>query len=178
MESQVSEGQLCAQLGALLEYPVDDAWDIWKATAGQIEPISGQSCVHLNSFYAKMKRMELGMRQEYYVQSFDLMPKCSLYLSVHLFGEESFKRAEFMAGLKSVYEKHGVSGMTELPDHLAVILKQRALFDEEEWSELVAMCLLPALPKMIGALEKCENPYALVLKAVQALLVEMEKAHV
>ena len=178
MEPQVSEGQLCAQLGVLLEYPVNNTWDILEATARQIELVSGQARVHLNSFYAKMKRMELGMRQEYYVQSFDLMPKCSLYLSVHLFGEESFKRAELMAGLKSVYEKHGVSGMTELPDHLAVILKQRALFDEEEWSELVAMCILPALPRMIGYLQKNSNPYAHILNAIQILLMEMEKAHV
>ena len=116
--------------------------------------------------------------QEYYVQTFDLTPHCPMYLSVHLFGEESFRRSELMVGLKNAYERHGVFELTELPDHLAVILKWNQLLNAEEWSELVSMGLLPMLPKMIAKLEKWNNPYALVLKAVQALLMEMEGTHV
>ena len=178
METQVLQRQLCAQLGACLEYPAGDSRDMARAAADRIGSVCGQSLVYLKDFFARMDTMDLGTRQEHYVQTFDLMPRCSLYLSVHLFGEESFKRAELMAGLKDAYGKHGALEMTELPDHLAVILKQNVLLNEEEWSELVSMCILPALPKMIGALEKCDNPYAFVLKAVQALLTEMEKVHV
>ncbi len=118
------------------------------------------------------------MCQEHYVQTFDVMPQCSLYLSIHLFGEESFNRAELMAGLKGVYERHHAFEMTELPDHLGVVLKQNALFEDDEWAELVSMCLLPAIPKMIGELEKRGNSYALILKAVQALLEEADNGHV
>lgn len=118
------------------------------------------------------------MWQEYYVQTFDLMPSCSLYISVHLFGEESFKRAELMAGLRGAYESRGVCATTELPDHLAVVLRQSPRLTDEEWSELVHLCLLPALTIMIRKLEKGANPYSFLLKTLQALFVGMEKTHV
>ncbi|MBI5149333.1 MAG: nitrate reductase molybdenum cofactor assembly chaperone [Candidatus Omnitrophica bacterium] len=178
MEAHVLKRELCVQLGHSLEYPDHQTWDTLVVAANQIGPVSEEASKHLQDFLAKMKRMGLEMWQEYYVQTFDLMPKCSLYLSVHLFGEESFKRAELMAGLKGVYERHAPFGATELPDHLAVILKQSALFGEEEWSELVSMCMVPALSGMIRLLEKNGNPYACILKAVQILLVRSEKVHV
>jgi nitrate reductase molybdenum cofactor assembly chaperone len=178
VDTQILKRQLCVQVGAFLEYPVNDFREMLQISAGQIEPVSWKASSYLKDFFARMKRMELEMWQEYYVQTFDLMPRCSLYISVHLFGEESFKRAELMAGLKSAYERQGALETTELPDHLAVILKQNILLNDEEWSEFVAMCILPALPVMISKLEKNGNPYAFVLKTIQELLVEVEKAHV
>lgn len=178
VDTQILKRQLCVQIGAFLEYPVNDFREMLQILAGQIEPISWKASSYLKDFFARMKRMELEMWQEYYVQTFDLMPRCSLYISVHLFGEESFKRAELMAGLKIAYERQGALETTELPDHLAVILKQNTLLDDEEWSEFVTMCILPALPVMISKLEKNGNPYAFVLKTIQELLVEVEKAHV
>ena len=178
VDTQILKRQLCVQIGAFLEYPVNDFREMLQILAGQIEPISWKASSYLKDFFARMKRMELEMWQEYYVQTFDLMPRCSLYISVHLFGEESFKRAELMAGLKIAYERQGALETTELPDHLAVILKQNTLLDDEEWSEFVTMCMLPALPVMISKLEKNGNPYAFVLKTIQELLVEVEKAHV
>ncbi len=178
MERHSSTRGLYAQLGNCLEYPAERTREICLTTAGQIELFSGQASSYLKTFLVKMKRMELEMWQEFYLQTFDLMPKCSLYLSVHLFGEESYKRAELMAGLKNSYERHQAFEMTELPDHLAVVLKQNALLDEEEWSDLVSMCILQALPKMVSQLEEGNNPYALILKTIQEFLVEVEKAHV
>lgn len=178
MESHVLNRQLCAQLGAGLEYPGSHTWDTLVAAAGQTGPISGEASKHLEDFLAKMKRMGLEMWQEYYVQTFDLMPKCSLYLSVHLFGEESFKRAELMTGFKAVYERQGGVETTELPDHLALVLKNNELFEDEEWAELVSMGMVPAIAKMTRLLEKNGNPYACILKAVQILLVRLEKVHV
>jgi len=178
MEPHVLNRQLCVQLGNSLEYPDHRTWDTLLAAASQVGSISGEASKHLEDFLAKMKRMGLEMWQEYYVQTFDLMPKCSLYLSVHLFGEESFKRAELMAGLKGVYERHSPFESTELPDHLAVILKRSTLFGEEEWSDLVSMCMVPAISKMTRLLEKTGNSYACILKAVQILLVRLEKVHV
>lgn len=168
--------QHCAQLGSCLEYPADDLLGVLQAQANEVESFSEEAAAYLKSFIAEMCTMELWTRQEHYIKTFDVMPQCSLYLSVHLFGEESFKRSELMAGLKGVYEKYGAFEMTELPDHLAVVLKQNTLFEEGEWTELVSMCVLPAIPKIIGELEKHKNPYALVLKAIQTLLTESERA--
>ena len=174
MDPQVSKRRRCEQIGVFLEYPASDPRETLMTFAGQIEADSGEVANCLRDFYGKMKRMDLAMWQEFYVQTFDLMPQCSLYISVHLFGEESFKRAELMAGLKAVYEHRGGPATTELPDHMAVVLRQNALFNDEEWSEFVTMCLLPVIPTMIKKLEKNANPYVLILKAIQKILAEEE----
>ena len=178
MENQNFKRQSLEQIGIFLEYPADDFRQRLVLLADQVNPLSEQASNYLKGFIEKMKRMDLAMWQEYYVQTFDLMPQCSLYISVHLFGEESFKRAELMAGLKGIYDNRGVTTMAELPDHLAVVLRHNAVLDDEEWAEFVTMCLMPALPIMIKKLEKNANPYSLVLKSIQELLVGVEKAHV
>ncbi len=178
MDNQDLKRQLCEQIGTFLEYPANDFREILLISAGQIELVSRQASIYLQDFFSRMKRMDLAMWQEYYVQTFDMMPQCSLYISVHLFGEESFKRAELMAGLKSVYEGRGAAASTELPDHLAVVLKQNAFLNDEEWSEFVTMCLLPVIPIMIKKLEKNANPYSLILKSIPELFVGAENVHV
>jgi nitrate reductase molybdenum cofactor assembly chaperone len=178
MHAQNSKRYFCAQLAPSLEYPHANSWQNILTTIDSIEPVSPEAARFLKEFCSRMKRMELPMWQEFYVQTFDLMPKSSLYLSIYLFGEESFKRAELMAGLKEIYEKHQPFEMIELPDHLAVILRQNASFTEEEWSDLVSLCMKPALPRIISKLESSNNPYAFILKAVQELLAEVEKTYV
>ncbi len=168
---------LCAGLGVCLEYPGDGSREAAQTTGGRLAPVSAQAAAHMKEFCAWICAMDLGPWQEHYVRTFDVMPQCAPYLSVHLFGEENFRRADLMAGLKGVYERQGPCGLAELPDHLAVVLKQNALFGEEEWEELASLCLLPVLAKMLGELEKNANPYALVLKAVRAVLSEEGHAH-
>lgn len=169
---------LCARIAEFLEYPVKDFRESLKEVASEIDPLFSGSTNPLKEFYSKMKRMDLEMWQEFYVQTFDLAPASSLYVSVQLFGEESFKRAELMAGLKAIYERQGMNSLTELPDHLAVILKQNFCFADEDWCELVNLCLKPALSGMISKLEKNNNPYSFILKSVRELLIKTEKVHV
>ncbi len=178
MEALTSKQALYAWLGAFLEYPTSDLGEAYERLAGGLAAECPEASLFMKDFFVQMSSFDLSMRQEHYVQTFDVMPKCSLYLSVQLFGEESFKRAELMAGLKSTYEKHKTFEMTELPDHLSVVLKQNALFDEEEWSELVSMCILPALPRIARDLKSNQNPYALLLKAVETVMLKLEKVHV
>lgn len=168
----------CARIAEFLEYPTADFREQLKNLSIELDQVYGERKNYLKEFYSKMKRMDLAMWQEFYVQTFDLLPSCCMYISVHLFGEENFKRAELMSGLKSIYESRGGGPITELPDHLAVILKQNACLDDEEWRELNSYCLSPALKSMIQQLEKNNNPYALLLKSVKELLIETEKVHV
>jgi len=169
---------LYTRIAEFLEYPVKDFRDNLKDVASEIDPLFEGVTNPLKDFYSKMKRMDLEMWQEFYVQTFDLAPSSSLYVSVHLFGEESFKRAELMAGLKAIYERQGMNSLTELPDHLAVILKHNFCFTDEDWCELVNLCLKPALSGMISKLEQNNNPYSFILKSVRELLTKTEKVHV
>lgn len=108
-------------------------------------------------------------REELYTATFDVTPTCVPYVSIHLFGEENFKRGEFMAALGARYAAAGFETRGELPDHLSVMLRFLAQTDEAERRELVRFCLLGPLGKMIAALSD-ENPYRALLKAVREVL--------
>jgi nitrate reductase assembly molybdenum cofactor insertion protein NarJ len=77
-----------------------------------------------------------------------------------------------MAKLKEHYKAHGFSEEKELPDHLSVMLRfLSANCNDAESQELIRECMLPALSKMIGALNGVkENPYRAVLKASAIVL--------
>lgn len=47
----------------------------------------------------------------------------------------------------------------ELPDHIAEVLANARLFDDEEWRELEELVLRPALAKMEALLGATNNPY-------------------
>jgi len=108
-------------------------------------------------------------REELFTSVFDVSPACVPYVSVHLLGEENFKRGAFMAALHRRYQETGFSTGGELPDHLAVLLRFAAETHEAERRELVQFCLLGPLDRMIEALA-AENPYCGLLATVREVL--------
>lgn len=177
MNQNISNYLLFEQLGECLEYPTQTTKAILADMESHIMAVSNIALFNFQEFAANINKLEMSTWQECYVRTFDVMPLCGLYLSVYLFGEENYKRSELMTGLKSIYDTHGEYGMSELPDHLAVILKKNSLFSAEEWSELVSMCLIPAMPKLIKILEKNNSPYGFLIKTIQELLVNTEKVY-
>lgn len=113
--------------------------------------------------------------QELYTATFDVTPVCVPYVSIHLFGEENFKRGEFMAALNARYVETGFATNGELADHIAVLLRFAAQVDEVERRELAEFCLLGPLEKMIAALPEA-NPYRQVLEAVKAEFAGVQAA--
>jgi nitrate reductase molybdenum cofactor assembly chaperone len=109
--------------------------------------------------------------QELHLQTFDLAPACIPYLSVHLFGEESFRRSQLMVGLHEAYERIGHETHGELPDHLGVVLDALDRLTAEEAIDLHRFALAPALLKMRTALEKTGNPYRYLIKSIELTLV-------
>ena len=106
--------------------------------------------------------------EELYFRTFDLSPQVVPYASVHLFGEESFKRAELLAALAEQYARVGYSAGTELPDHLAVLLRAAPVLPA--FDELARECLLFVVAKMRRDAEQARNPYAHALNGAFALL--------
>ena len=106
--------------------------------------------------------LEPAEREELYTAAFDVTPACVPYVSIHLFGEENFKRAEFMAALQARYAEVGFDPAGELPDHIAVLARFAAQAGEEERRELAEFCLLHPLERMIGSLRE-GHPYRTVL---------------
>jgi len=147
-------------LAGLLEYPGAD-FDARIARAAAAAPLA--------RFTAAISTLTTDEREELYTATFDVTPACVPYVSIHLFGEENFKRGEFMAGLHARYAQAGFDCNGELPDHVAVLLRFAAEADETERRELTEFCLLGPLGKMIVALA-AENPYRPLLEAVREVL--------
>lgn len=140
--------------------------DQLQTMARLLEYPTGQDYTAFSPALAALSQDE---REELYTATFDVTPACVPYVSIHLFGEENFKRGEFMAALRARYTAAGLETCGELPDHLSVLLRFLAQTDETERRELVQFCLLGPLGKMIASLSD-ENPYHALLEAVREVL--------
>ncbi|MBI5387238.1 MAG: molecular chaperone TorD family protein [Verrucomicrobia bacterium] len=147
-------------LAHLLEYPGGD----FEARVSAAPSSASFAC-----FSTAMLALSPNEREELYTATFDVTPACVAYVSIHLFGEENFKRGEFMARLHERYSQAGFTTGGELPDHLSVLLRFAAETGEAECRELAEFCLLGPLGKMIAALTE-GNPYRALLEAVREVL--------
>jgi nitrate reductase molybdenum cofactor assembly chaperone len=124
---------------------------------------------NLAAFRAALRVLEPEAREELYTGTFEVTPRCVPYVSIHLFGEENFKRGEFMAALHHRHASLDLDPGVELPDHLAVMLRYAAALQEPQRRELVEYCLLGPLAKMINLLSHNE-PYRHLLECVDEVL--------
>lgn len=160
-----------AALGPLLAYPRRErfATDLARAEGRLLEAEAAEAAEALEAFERGAVRRSFDELEDLYTRTFDLTPVCVPFLSVHLFGQESFRRARLMTGLEEAYRKAGHDRGTELPDHLAVVLGAAEVFADDEWEELVEQVLARPLARMKGALD-AKNPYRHLLEAVRLAL--------
>lgn len=161
-------------LGSLFAYPRRErfATQLARAEGGLLAAGQDDAAASLDAFERAAARLSFQELEDLYGRTFDLSPSCIPFLSVHLFGQESFRRARLMTGLEDAYQKAGfdrTEGGNELPDHLGVVLRAAEVFSEEEWRELVEMVLARPLAKMAGALDP-KNPYRHLVETVRRLL--------
>jgi nitrate reductase molybdenum cofactor assembly chaperone len=152
-----------AVLGRLLEYPGTDFDDL---LAHARESVDSPALV---AFGQTISLLNPDEREELYTATFDVTPRCVPYASIHLFGEENFKRGEFMAALHSQYEQAAFDTCGELPDHLAVLLRYASTLGEPARRELVEFCMLHPLEKIIQSLPG-DHPYFHLMNAVDETL--------
>lgn len=157
-----------AALANLLDYPeadlLDRAGHALACQAGAIEE-------RLQVFRSQVELIGVGALQELYIETFDLKAETSPYLGHHMFGEE-IRRNLFIAQLRGRYRELGIPDTTELPDHLANVLRFLAVLEAgQERTELVRDCLVPALGHMLRAM-RADNPYTSLLQAI--LLVSQQ----
>jgi nitrate reductase delta subunit len=130
----------------------------------------------LSHFVSLVRGLSLKQVQELYTRTFDLTPICAPYLSVHLFGDSSFKRAQLMTGLREAYVSCCLRFDDELPDHLAIVLSALDHLDAAIQHDLIVLCLQTALPKMQTELERQRNPYAHAVASLR-ICVDTWKSH-
>ena len=130
-----------------------------------------QAGAMLQRFCGLTEQASPAQMEELYTGTFDVQAACYPYVGYHLFGD-SYKRGMFMAQLNAGYREKGFSAGSELPDHVAVVLRFLATAREDEFSRaLLHDGLIPALDKMAGTFDdQSDNPYAGVIRAL-ALVV-------
>ena len=152
-----------ALLGRLLSYPTANFDEVLALAAESVDSL------HMLAFRNVIDLLTHEEREELYTATFDVTPRCVPYASIHLFGEENFKRGEFMAALHNQYEQVGFDTCGELPDHLADLLRYASTLAEPARRELVEFCMLRPLEKIIQSLPE-DHPYLHVLNAVDETL--------
>jgi len=170
MHAAATKTTALAALGALLDYPGDAFQERYDEALEAARAFSPAAAGALETFARELAGLSTEHAQEIYTRSFDLSPVCVPYLSVHLFGAESFKRAELMTGLSAAYERIGFDRGAELPDHAALVLTCAPHFGAEEWADLETLVLTPAFEKMAAALETAGSPWRHAARAALALL--------
>lgn len=163
----------CAGLAArLFEYPTCQYLGHLAELEGACSAASLTAAEQLRLLSNEFAALTVDELRELYTRTFDLNPACAPYLSVHLFGENSFKRAQLMTGLAELYAAKGLHGQRELPDHLGVVLAALDHLDGPERIDLLKYCMRVSLEKMKAELTRQENPYALAIEALERLVVD------
>lgn len=160
-----------AALAPLFEYPREDFAARIEAARARLsaDPDAAERAA-FDAFARAVSGLTPAEREELYTGTFEIAPSCIPYLSLHLFGEESFKRGAFMAALNARFQAFGFSAPGELPDHLAVILRFAGEAESPERRDLAEFCLLGPLQKMSAALAD-SHPYRALLLAAHAVLL-------
>jgi nitrate reductase delta subunit len=135
-----------------------------------------QSSSLMKSFYSYVKGHPLGSVAEVYTRTFDLQPSCSPYIGYHIFGD-GYRRGEFLVRLKARCSECGLDVGRELPDHISVVLRLIAHVGGNEEDDLVALCLSPAVDRMLESLADEKNPYSWALEALSHTIKARQKAY-
>lgn len=157
-------------LAPLLEYP-DGGYisQIREAEAFLSGKFPG-AAASLGQLHQSMKNKKLWELEELFTRTFDLAPTCCLYVSAHLYGDESYDRGGFMARLSQRYEEARFDTGGEMPDHLGVILRFVPMLTREEFDDLNHYCLKKSTEEMAEGLRQSDNPYRYLLDSIRQIL--------
>lgn len=153
-------------LAALISYPGPGLLAELDACTLALTPEAPEAAGLLERFRDAARELGQSGLEEAYIQMFELHAENALYIGHQLFGED-WRRGTFMARLKERYRELGLSIGEELPDHLSVVLRFLEVEQPgEERDELIGDCIVPALHKVLRAIEGKRTPYEGVLRAL------------
>lgn len=161
---------LYQRLADVMDYPGPDLSQRVDECIALSSPLHEEGTSLLKEFRAALGKIPLETMEELYTRMFDPGAACHPYVGYHLFGDGNH-RGVFLAGLKEHYQIYDFSAGNELPDHLGVMLRfLERDEDSEERDEMLFLCILPALRKMLQGFRDAGNPYHELLKAILLLL--------
>ena len=153
-------------LASLVNYPDAQLLPTLGDCIHALKQEAPEAAALLEDFRDAAQVLGAGALEEAYIQTFEMQAEAALYVGHQLFGED-WRRGTFMACLKKRYQECGFSSGEELPDHLNVILRFLAVEQSgPEKEELIGDCIVPALHKVLRAMEGKKTPYGDVVRAV------------
>ena len=169
-------------IAELLSYPEDldpeALQSLTQEALPSLAPVNPEAAQLIGAFVAALSTIT----PEYYIETFELAPKCPLYLGCYGFEEPTScvaagasDRNQYLLELANFYRHFGFSlGGKELPDFLPAVTEFLWLSlgrgDEGLRAEFISEYLLPYLPKLAERLTDLDSPYA---KLINALLLLM-----
>ncbi len=156
-------------LSRVLTYPGADYLEFVQELPRALSDTDPELQAAVGLFASEVEGLSLTEIQEVFTRTFDLNPACSLEVGWHLFGEE-YARGAFMVSIRERLRRYGVEENGELPDHLTHLLLLLEAMDASDRGKLAGAYVLPAVRKMLKALEGKENPYGGVIQAVAGML--------
>ena len=167
---------LTHRLAALLiEYPSEELLELLPTVRAALTELPDRFAVPLAQTIDHLGSTPLTTLEAEYVETFDLMRRCSPYLTYFAYGDTR-KRGVALVEFKQAYRAGGFEVVDdELPDHLSVVL--------EFCSRDVAECQVEGIKLLLGhraglellrlALLEAGSPYAGALVAVCATLPDL-----
>ena len=154
----------------LVEYPTPFLSDRVNECISLLTPLQREAADFVWRFKTFLNLTSLSRMEELYTSTFDLNGICCPYVGYHLFGDGNH-RGTFLSGLKEHYRICHFSAGNELPDHLGVMLRFLAnIENEEEREEIILLCIIPAVKKMLEGFRGSSNPYKGVLQGLLLML--------
>jgi nitrate reductase molybdenum cofactor assembly chaperone NarJ/NarW len=158
-------------LSYFLNYPDSDFFK----NLNRFKDIINKSDYNLNEsfnmFSSLLDSSSVDTVQEFYSETFELKPKCTLHVGVHIFGDDTLKRGVLMARFKEAYQDYDVKQSSELPDFLPTLLVLSTKINEIQLlHSLLEECLIFPVEKMIESFDQSQNPYVFLLVSIHNLL--------
>lgn len=122
----------------------------------------------IEAFALHLQLTPMAEVEETYTRTFDMNPSASLEIGWHLFGE-TYKRGAFLSNLRPRLREFGIKEGSNLPDHLATLLRLLGKLPHEEALGLTRDCILPALEKLRPKVESAA-PYGYLMEALELML--------
>lgn len=157
------------RLAVVLAYPDESYLAAAQEARAALDPRNGEAAQQVAAFTSRVDALDTDELRELFTVTFDLNPVCSLEVGWHLYGD-TYDRGEFLVKARRLLRECGVGESTELPDHLAQLLRVIPRLGAAEAREFAADAVLPAVAKMQAALVAKHNPFEHVLGAVYCLV--------
>jgi nitrate reductase delta subunit len=162
--------EICRQFAALCCYPDAGLPQQAGACQQQLRQVRPEAAAALQPFIDFVSDSPETQVEELYTGTFDLQASCHPYVGYLLCGE-SQQRTLFLMKLQEIYREQDYQAIGELPDHLSEMLRFIGISNDQHCRrELVDDGLLPALEKLIPAIERDDHPYKALFVALQSFL--------